>query len=196
MTDASDPGTLAGFWLALPPGWVSLDVDPSTSAISARRMVEIAADNDETVAAHREGLERILVDTAREAATAGIRYCAAYYERIGDLGLQASLTIAIHAATEGTDFGRMATELRDEDGSRRIEVVDLDVGRAVVRSGRRRSQFPGSEVPLELLTHQFFIPVPDTPDLLAVVAFASPTLALEDDLIALFDAIAQTFTFA
>jgi hypothetical protein len=195
LSDSPAPSSVTGFWLALPPGWVSLDVDASTSAISVRRIVEIAAEKDETVAAHREGLERMLIDAAREAAAAGIQYCAAYYERIGDLGLQASLTVAIHAATEGNDFGRMATELRDVDGSRTIEIVDLDAGRAVVRSGRRHSRLPGSEMALELLTRQFFIPVPDTPDLLAVVAFASPTLALEEDLIALFDAIAGSFVF-
>ncbi|MGH8999351.1 MAG: hypothetical protein ACRDY7_08170 [Acidimicrobiia bacterium] len=195
----SDPASTAapghGFWLALPPGWVSLDVDPSTSTSTIRRMVAAAAEADETVAANREELEGMLIDAARDCATSGVLYCAAYFEPFEDMAVQASLAVAVHAAVEGTDFGRMATELADGEGGRTIEVVDLDAGGAVKRSGRRRTRFPGTEEPLELLTHQFFIPVPGTTDLLAVVAFASPTLGLEADLVALFDAIADSFAF-
>jgi hypothetical protein len=124
-----------------------------------------------------------------------VLYCAAYFEPFEDMAVQASITVAVYAATDGTDFSRMATELADGEAGRIISVVDLDAGRAVKRSGHRHTRFPGTEEPLELLTHQFFIPVPDTPNLLAVIAFASPTLALEDDLIALFDTIADSFAF-
>jgi hypothetical protein len=196
MTDPSStaaPGH--GFWMALPPGWVSLDVDPSTSTATIRRMVGLAAEADETVAENRESLERMLIDAARDCATSGVLYCAAYFEPFEDLAVQASVTVAVYAATDGTDFSRMATELADGEGGRTISVVDLDAGRAVKRSGHRHTRFPGTDEPLELLTHQFFIPVPDTPNLLAVVGFASPTLALEDDMVALFDAIAEGFAF-
>src|ERR1051325_6397953 len=162
---SSSTATGHGLWMALPPGWVSLDVDPSTSTATIRRMVELAAEADETVAENREALERMLIGAARDCAT------------------------------DGTDFSRMATELADADGARTISVVDLEAGRAVKRSGHRHTQFPGTEEQLELLTHQFFIPVPDTTNLLAVVAFPSPTLALEDDMVALFDTIAEGFVF-
>lgn len=195
----SDPSATAavgrGFWMALPPGWVSLDVDPSTSTATIRRMVGLAAEADETVAANLESLERMLIDAARDCATSGVLYCAAYFEPFEDLPVQASVTVAVYAATDGTDFSRMATELADGEGERTISVVDLDVGRAVKRSGHRHTRFPGTDEPLELLTHQFFIPVPDTPNLLAVIAFASPNLVLEDDMVALFDAIAESFAF-
>jgi hypothetical protein len=184
-----------GFWMALPPGWVSLDVDPSTSAATIRRMVALAAEADETVAENRESLERMLIDAARDCATSGVLYCAAYFEPFENLPVQASVTVAVYAATDGTDFSRMATELADGEGGRTITVVDLDAGRAVKRSGHRNTRFPGTDEPLELVTHQFFIPVPDTGNLLAVVAFATPTLALEDDMVALFDAIAESFAF-
>jgi len=196
MSDlSSSTATGHGFWMALPPGWVSLDVDPSTSTATIRRMVELAAEADETVAENREALERMLIGAARDCATSGVRYCAAYFEPFEDLPVQATVTVAVYAATDGTDFSRMATELADADGARTISVVDLEAGRAVKRSGHRHTQFPGTEEQLELLTHQFFIPVPDTTNLLAVVAFASPTLALEDDMVALFDTIAEGFVF-
>jgi hypothetical protein len=181
--------------MALPPGWVSLDVDPSTSTATIRRMVATAAEVDETVAENREALERMLIDAARDCATSGVLYCAAYFEPFEDLAVQASVTVAVYAATDGTDFSRVATEVADGEGGRAISVVDLDAGRAVKRSGHRHTRFPGTDEPLELLTHQFFIPVPDTSNLLAVVGFASPTLALEDDMVALFDAIAEGFAF-
>jgi hypothetical protein len=174
---------------------VSLDVDPATSTSTIRRMVAIAAEADATVAENRETLERMLIDAARDCAASGVLYCAAYFEPFEDMAVQASLTVAVYAAADGTDFSRMATELADDEGDRAISVVDLDAGRAVKRSGHRHTRFPGTDEPLELVTHQFFIPVPDTPNLLAVVAFATPTLALEGDLIALFDTIADSFAF-
>jgi hypothetical protein len=196
MTDpSSTAATGHGFWMALPPGWVSLDVDPSTSTATIRRMVGLAAEADETVAENRESLERMLIDAARDCATSGVLYCAAYFEPFEDLPVQASVTVAVYAATDGTDFSRMATELADGEGGRTISVVDLDAGRAVKRSGHRHTQFPGTDEPLELVTHQFFIPVPDTSNLLAVVGFATPTLVLEDDMVALFDTIAEGFAF-
>lgn len=191
-----DPASAAGpsgFWLALPVGWVSFDVDPSTSLASARQRIAVAAERDDIVAANRDALERILVGAARQAAEGGVVYCAAYFESFRDYAVQASLAVSFHAAEHGADFGRMLQELQDTDRS--LEVVQLEAGRAVKRSGRRHTRFPGTEVPLELITHQFFIPVPGTADLMAVVAFASPTLALEPDLIALFDAIAEGFAF-
>jgi hypothetical protein len=115
--------------------------------------------------------------------------------RFENLALQASLTVAVYAATDGTDFSRMATELADDEGNLSLSVVALAAGRAVKRSGHRHYPVPGYRRTPRLLTHQFFIPVPDTPNLLAVVAFASPTLALEADLIALFDTIAGGFAF-
>lgn len=196
MSDASTATARGrGFWMALPPGWVSLDVDPSTSTATIRRMVGLAAEADETVAENRESLERMLIDAARECANSGVLYCAAYFEPFEGLPVQASVTVAIYAATDGADFSRMATELADGEESRTISVVDLDAGRAVKRSGHRRTRFPGTDEPLELLTHQFFIPVPDSANMLAVVAFASPNLVLEEDMVALFDAIAESFAF-
>jgi hypothetical protein len=184
-----------GFWIALPKGWVSLDVDPRTSAASARRLVAAAAEADDTIRANQAAIERILVDAAREAAAEGIRYCAAYYEQIDEnLAVQASLTIGIHGSTEGTDPSAMLRGLADDSG-RRISIVDLEAGQAVCRSGIRHTRFPGTEEPVDLLTHQYFIPVPSTPDLLTTVAFASPTLALQDDLVELFDTIAESFVF-
>lgn len=194
-TDRAVGAVPSGFWLALPSGWVSFDVNPSTSAASARRRVALAAENDETVAANRDALERILVGAAREAAEAGVVYCAAYYESFGDFAVQANLAVSFHAAAEGTDLGRMVLELGDDEDSRTISVVELEAGRAVTRSGRRHTKFPGTEHPMELLTHQYFLPVPGTADRLAVVAFASPTLPLEHDLIAVFDTIASSFAF-
>jgi hypothetical protein len=184
-----------GFWIALPRGWVSLDVDPRTSAVTARRLVAAAADADETIRANQAAIEQILVGAARDATADGIRYCAAYYEQIDDnLAVQASLSVGIHGSTEGTDPSAMLRGLADDSG-RRISIVDLDAGQAVCRTGIRHTHFPGTEEPLDLLTHQYFIPVPSTTDLLTAVAFASPTLALQDELVALFDTIAQTFAF-
>lgn len=182
------------FWLALPAGWVSIDVDARTSAASARRLVAAAAAADEHIRSHRHSIERMLVESVTEAAAAGINYCAVYYEQFDDLAVQANLTVANHAAAEGTDLNVM-TQVLDTGDERTISVVELEAGRAVCRSGIRHTRFPGTEEAMDLLTHQYFLPVPGTTDSLTVVSFASPTLALEEDLRAVFESIAQTFAF-
>jgi hypothetical protein len=145
MTDpASSSAAGRGFWLALPPGWVSLDVDPSTSASTVRRMVAAAADADETVAQNQDSLERMLLEAARDCAASGVLYCAAYFEPFEDTAVQASLTVAVHGSAEGTDWSGMVTELADGEGGRTISLVDLAAGRAVKRSG---GGTPGSRGP-------------------------------------------------
>ena len=132
MTEAGR-GALGGFWVPLPEGWVSIDVDPSTSILSTRKLVEAAAADDEA-----------------------------------DLG--------------GSD-GRV------------VDLVELDSGPAVRRRGRRSRLFPGAEEPVEFVSHQYFVRVPSTADRVALLSFATPTLAVEDDLGDLFESMARSFMF-
>ncbi|MGH8906306.1 MAG: hypothetical protein ACRD0K_07290 [Egibacteraceae bacterium] len=196
MSANAGQGPPSGFWIALPAGWVSLDVDPATSAASARKLVEAAARGDETVRANRAAVERTLVGLTSGAAASGVSLCACYYEAFEDqLAVQASLTVAIHALDQANDPAAMVGDLASGETSRCVEVVDLGAGPVVRRAGRRGQALPGTDESLEFVVRQYYVPVPGTSDRVALLSFASPALVVEDDLVALFDSMAGSFVF-
>ena len=192
MSQATAPPT--GFWLALPDGWVSLDVDATTSPESTRKLVEAAAANDETVRAQRGAIEQMITQIAADAAASGVSFCACYFQVFeNNLPVQASLTIGFHDVDGSNQPGSMLSELGG--AGRRIEMVELDEGPVVRRSGRRTRAFPGMEEPLEFVSHQYFVPLPNTTDRVALLSFATPTLPLESELGDLFESMARSFMF-
>lgn len=190
--DTSGPPT--GFWVAVPEGWISLDVDPETSAESARKLAEAAVAGDPSIRDQQGAIAQLLTRLTRNAAESGVRFCACFFQVFDEqLPVQASLTVAFHALDSSNNPAAMLEDLRGE--GRRIEMVDLDAGQAVRRSGRRREQMPDSEEPVEFLSCQYYIKLPATTDRIALLTFASPTVALEDDLLALFESMAGSFAF-
>jgi hypothetical protein len=188
-------GPPGGFWVALPEGWVSIDVDPSTSAASTRKLVEAAAQNDETIRSQQVPIEQLITQMTADAAANGVCFVACYFQVFeNDLPVQASLTVAFHAIDGANDPGSMLAELGGS-GGRRVDLIDLDAGAAVRRRGRRSRLFPGAEEPVEFMSHQYFLRVPGTGDQIALLSFATPTLALEEELGELFESMAKSFTF-
>lgn len=184
----------SGFWVALPDGWVGLDVDPKTSAASARKLVEQAARKDETIRANKVPLEQMLAQVTADAAASGVVFCACYFQVFDEeTAVQASLTVGFHSG-DGNDPASILGGLDDSDG-RRLEVVDLEAGSAVRRAGRGRKAFPGLEEPVEFISHQYFLRVPNTSDRIALMSFASPSVAFEEELADLFESMAQSFDF-
>jgi hypothetical protein len=191
-TNASGPPT--GFWIAVPDGWISLDVDPGTSAESARKLAEAAVAGDPSLREQQGAIAQLLTDLTRNAADSGVRFCACFFQVFEEqLPVQASLTVAFHALDSANDPAAMLGDLQGE--GRRLEMVELDAGQAVRRSGRRRESMPGSEEVVEFLSCQYYIKLPATTDRIALLTFTSPTVALEDDLLALFESVAGSFVF-
>jgi hypothetical protein len=197
MTNENGKATApSGFWIALPDGWVSLDVNPATSATTARQLVEAAARNDNTVRENRVAIEQMLAQLASDAAATGVQFCACYFQVFEeDFHVQASLTVAILTLDEANDPGAMVRELAGGGAGRSVEVVEVEAGPAVRRTGRRREALPGMEEPLEFLGCQYYVPVPSTTNQIALLSFVTPTLAVEEDMDDLFDSMARTFTF-
>jgi hypothetical protein len=194
VTEPPPSAPPTGFWIALPDGWVSLDVDPRTSQESARKLAEGAAGRSEVGEAERAAIERLLVQLSQDAAASGVRFCACYFDLVEDqLPVQASLTVAFHTIDTPNDPAGMLNDL--EGPGRRLELVELDGGTAVRGSGRRCEAVPGTEETVEFLSCQFYIRLPGTTDQIALLTFASPTVVLEEDLLALFDSMAKSFAF-
>ena len=192
--DNGQQGVPTGFWIALPEGWVSLDVNPETSAATAHQLVEAAARNDDTVRENRVAIEQMLAQLASDAAATGVQFCACYFQVFDDVPVQASVTVAIHTL-EANDPGAMVRELTAGGTGRSVEIVDLEAGRAVRRAGRRREVLPGMEEPIDFFGCQYYVPVPSTTNQIALLSFASPTLAVQEDMGDLFESMAGTFTF-
>lgn len=187
-------GRPGGFWVALPEGWVSIDVDPSTSAASTRKLVEAAAANDETVRSQQVAIEQLIAQMTVDAAASGVCFLACYFQIFDEnFPVQASLTIGFHDVDGANDPASMLGELGGD--GRWVDLVTLDAGEAVRRRGRRSRLFPGAEKPVEFASHQYFLRVPGTTDQVALLTFATPTLALEEDLGELFESMARSFTY-
>jgi hypothetical protein len=195
MSGENGRGTApTGFWIALPEGWVSLDINPETSAATARQLVEAAARNDKTVRENQVAIEQTLAQLASDAAATGVQFCACYFQVFDEVPVQASVTVAIHTL-EANDPGAMVRELTAGGTGRSVDVVDLEAGRAVRRAGRRREVLPGMDEPVEFFGCQYYVPVPSTTNQIALLSFATPTLAVEEDMGDLFASMAGTFTF-
>lgn len=180
----------------LPEGWLALDLGPSAME-RLRTVLDAAAEADEDVRKNRAKIEQLFGDAISDAEDAGIESCACLYTVVDDvLPMQATVTVASTAIEGSNDVGAIFEGLSDGEPGRTIDVVRLDCGEGVRRSGRRAHTFPGTEEPVEFATRQFYVPVPGATDQVVLLTFATPTLELEADMCNLFDAIAQTLTFS
>ncbi|MGH8909998.1 MAG: hypothetical protein ACRD0K_26770 [Egibacteraceae bacterium] len=186
-----------GFWMDLPEGWISIDVDPSTSPAALRQVLDSAEQADGDIREHRAQIEQLFGQVVADAAQAGVKSCACLFTVVDDvLPVQASVTIAVRSIEgEGFDVAGMFRELSEGETARRVDVAELDAGAAVRRSGRRRHMLPGSEELVDMVSRQFYVPVPNAPGELALLTFSTPTVALEAELCDLFDSMAATFVF-
>lgn len=197
--DADEPVT--GFFLALPDGWATLDVDPRTAARSVRWQLDHAQLDHPEVAEHRHLIEQALTQVAADASASGTCFAACWFTIVGQLPVQASVAVSLTDIIDGPSTSEaMIADLADVHDGRSVAVVDLGVDgpNAVRRSGRRRRTPPGQREEIEYLSHQVYVPVPGgrrTGHTVAILSFASPTLELEEELAGLFDDMASTFRF-
>lgn len=198
--DADEPVT--GFFLALPDGWATLDVDPRTAARSVRWQLDHAQLDHPEVAAHRHIIEQALTQVAADAGASGTCFAACWFTVVGQLPVQASVAVSLTDIVDGPSTSEgMIADLVDVHDGRSVAVVDLgdDGPNAVRRSGRRRRTLPGQREEVEYLSHQVYVPVPGGKRTggrtVAILSFATPTLELEEELAGLFDDMAATFRF-
>lgn len=182
-----------GFWLALPDGWFTLDINPETSAQSIRTIVRAAIAGDERLAQFQGLLEQTFSQTTRDVVAAGAQFCACYFNMINEtLPIQASVTVSI-VRTEGGN-GRSVIEREIASEGTTTSLVEIAAGQAVRRTRRRKEAVDGSD-PLELVSAGYFVPVPATEDQVAIAQFITPSVFIADDMLDLFDTMMKTFEF-
>lgn len=186
-----------GYWIALSDEWLSMDVDPSTSPERLRLVLDAAAAADGQVRKKRGRIEQLFGRLVEESAEAGVSRCAFYFAMVDEvLPVQASLTVAERSLSpDSNDLVTIFQGLSEGEQKGTVDVVELDGGLAVRRTGRAREPLPGSDRPIELLSRQYYVPVPGSGDEIVVLGFTSPNTELEGELNGLFDSIARSFVF-
>ena len=186
-----------GYWVALSDEWLSMDVDPSTSPEKLRQVLDAAAAVDGEIRKNRASIERLFSQLVQDSAQAGISRCAFFFSMVDELlPVQASLTVAERSLSPGSnDLVSIFQGLSEDEQERTVDVVELDAGLAVRRTGRARERLPGLDRPTEVLSRQYYVPVPGSGDEIVVLGFTSPNTDLEEELNGLFDSIARSFVF-
>lgn len=172
MTPTSVP---AGFVLALPDDWVTLDLDPETADQSVARLLDLLGAHDQTVAKARDGLRTFLRTIQAEAIADGAELCGVHFDvdREGR-PVQATVTVGLRRIEESVDIA----EALGADG--------CDSAKPIRVSQRTDDDF---------LFLAALVPVPNAPELIAAISLLSPSLTHEGDLRTLFDAMLRTFSF-
>ena len=186
-----------GYWMALSDEWLSMDVDPSTSPEKLGNVLDAAAAVDGEIRKNRARIERLFGELVESSARAGVGRCAFYFAMVdGVLPVQAALTVAERSVSPSSnDVMTIFEGLSEDEQERTVDVVELDSGVAVRRTGRARERLPGSDGATELLSRQYYIPVPGSGDQIVVLGFTSPNTDLEEELSDLFDSVARSFVF-
>ena len=186
--------TTAGYRLALPSGWLAVDVDPQTSPRKIRKLIEAAAARDDEIRANAQRMERLLLDMVRDADAAGVRSCACMYSDVDGVALQASLTIGV------VDLGGAAAgawdilgELTADDPGAVISIIELPTGTAVRRYKRGHQSIGGTGI--EFVSWQFYLPVPGDATSLILMTCTSPNTQFEAELEGLFESVVSSFEF-
>jgi hypothetical protein len=182
-----------GWTLTLPDGWVELDVQPGSSRESTRNLIDQAAAKVPEVARSRAQWESLLQRSIGYLQDESIDRCACWVEPVSEhMVIEASIVVTARRVTEGNDFRQITAAFASSGG---VEVVDLPAAKAVraISHEEKRIQLPdGSSVALNNHVRQWFVPIPNSPDAVLVMSFATPTTAMVDDLALLFDDIAES----
>jgi hypothetical protein len=205
---AGHDGPPSGFRLPTPGNWFDLDLDPRTRNQSIAQLVDSRLGGDPSLSRHRDELVRLLRRVAREAAEHNAVFASMLSEFVEGQPMAAGVNVTVAPITVdrgGTAVNdpeavqaalSVASRDRAADGEQReVGIVELAAGRAVRVSGLRTTQLPGGgHQSLMTSEVQYFLPVPQT-NLMSVITFSTPTVALADRFAELFDAMAAGFEF-
>jgi len=192
QTEQGDP---SGFWIVLPNGWVTIDVNPRTAPRTHRRLLRAMAKAEPGLAAHRPRLEADLNRLSRECSEQGVQFAASFIALVDDeIPMNASLNIATYR-TDLNHVDVLQASLLDTEFRLAVDLFELDDGRAVRVRGRDKLRYPGAEDDIEVASRQFHVPIPGSSGRVALLTFTTSSLAFEEGFAELFDTMAKTFRF-
>ncbi len=191
--------------IATPPTWHSLDLDPERRADVVASLVDGVAGGRDDLAAIRHELRTTLRETLANAVDSGAFFVAVMMDVARGFPVSASVVASLAPVgrdADGkplTDPDSMVDALDKSGGWRRqdLSVVDLPIGRAARlrrRAGIGLVAEDGREPEAE--TVQFFVPLEAPRGRMLALTFSTPTIAVADAFVELFDVIAATARWA
>jgi hypothetical protein len=192
-----------GMTIATPGDWIAIDLGASDEEIAA--IVDARAEQLPQLSDSRAEAVRLMKQVRDVSDAVGIIFAAVMFEVIEDVPVVASMTISAgplafegeEPAPGGDRLEAMATALRAaNDSGRRLEdasIVELPAGRAVRVQQMQPSDGPTLPEP-QVMTFsvQYLVPL-ERDESLVAITFSTPTMALADEFVPLFDGIAATF---
>jgi hypothetical protein len=184
--------------IAMPGNWLEIDLDAGDEQIAS--MVDDRARQLPQLRETRDRAIRLIKQVRDAGDEIGIVFAAAMFEVVEGVPVVASATVSAgpllgvdaagldeEARLETIASTLRATTARVED----ISIAELPAGRAV--RIQQLHEGPGSPLGGSLVTFsvQYLLPVVHDETLVAMT-FATPTVALADDFVPLFDAIASS----
>lgn len=199
----SNPDTVE-IRVTTPAPWIDLDLDPTTRAASIERALDerAAASGTQLDTGQRAELTVLLERTAADAEAKGAIFASIFSDVMEGRPVSATLIVTLLAGEEGEaaqalpDRAGLVAGLREvlaDDAA--TELLELPAGPAV--RARRRIDVPldppdGRHFTLESV--QYFVPLPGA-EHLVLLSFSTPTVAMANAFVELFDAIAGTLSW-
>ncbi|MEW6477239.1 MAG: hypothetical protein AB1679_33720 [Actinomycetota bacterium] len=183
------------FRLALPVGWIELDLNPATRSEAIVRIMAERGGAAAGAGVSSAEMARLLEELASQAEAKQGVYAAFYSDVLEGRPVAASLIVSMVQAgggppPPGADSLAVAQALRARfPPGHDVELRQLAAGPAV--RARRRLEAPLGGTIVALDNVQYLVPRPDLTQL-AILDFSTPTVGLADAFAEVFDAIAGT----
>jgi hypothetical protein len=188
----------------VPPEWFEIDLVPETRDRSITDLIAERTGQNPPLREHRADLLRLLKQEARRAWDGGVVWCACLAEPIDDSVLLASATLSliegpVCAPVTGPEgFQGILAPLSDKTASypgdtwRRVTAIKLPLaGEGGRLEGVEDLYGSTPDKVIRSVVMQTFVPIPHA-NRVAIVTCTSPSIALAEPLLELFDAITST----
>jgi hypothetical protein len=204
-TASARPGS---YTIALPEGWWRIDLRPDHAAKNIDALVAQQLAGLGEVPQLRRQLRTHLLDQAEAAYAAGGVELFLCRMPAPPATIPAALLITVPPPDpRASNLTSLASLLEGTAPSVHSHVTDLPAGTALRRHTRRHTSLesaivmettprrpasPKDDSTVDAFGIDYYVPIPHTDDALLLLSFSSPLLPLEEALIELFDAAAQT----
>ncbi|MFC7982656.1 hypothetical protein [Streptomyces sp. NPDC057336] len=180
----------------VPDGWFQLSLDPEDRDRGIMALAELTFRGQDNAPHLKKQFMQDLQRKAKDAYQVGGTELYLSTLAVGPVPLASSLLISVPGPgewPETSDAGALAEHLADRGRDEQISVVELTAAGTAVRHRRREAADParqlGNTLPTTTLT--YYVPIPATTRWL-LLNFSTPVDQLADQMVALFDTVAET----
>jgi hypothetical protein len=195
MSDTRSVPAAGGWKIVVPAGWATLSTDPNHRNAQIKRLLDrqfAGSARDELIQVRVEADRRLKQDLSR-AAENGVTQMHALVDPLAGLPVSATLLVAqLYVGSDREVAGSVKQLLGEATGV--VEVTETTIGDVPAVRRRRRALEPLGDEPdsPELWhTHVDYMVQISLDDLL-VLSFVTSTDALADELVFVFDSVAET----